>query len=149
MKCYTVFLFESAIVWVSQIRNYLYGSRSFHKHEEKKFRKILIYTVLWLLNNLLSLKTDINVPVPTVCNKKKKLGRKNLFFIGILKFIEKKSRIWIRILRILISIKKSRIRNTDFRESKLPILYWEKEQDLDPYPYQYQNVMYPEHWLQR
>ncbi len=36
---------------------------------KQKLRKTFFSTVLWLLNDLLSLKTDVNVP--TVCNKQK------------------------------------------------------------------------------
>jgi hypothetical protein len=52
----------------------------------------LISTVLWLLIDLLSLKTDVNVS--TVCNKQKTL--KNLFLVGIFKATDEKSRIKIR-----------------------------------------------------
>jgi hypothetical protein len=52
-------------------------------------RKILIYTVLWLLTSLLSLKTDVNVP--SVSNK-----QKYLLFVGILKVTKEKIRIQIR-----------------------------------------------------
>ncbi len=49
----------------SVIVNCLYGSGSFHKLA-KKFRKPLISTVLWLLFDLLSLKTGVNVPTVSV-----------------------------------------------------------------------------------
>ncbi len=49
-------------------------------NKQKKI-KTLISTVLWHLNNLLSLKTDVNVP--TVSKKQKKLWKH--FSVGILK----------------------------------------------------------------
>ncbi len=41
----------------------------------------MIFTVLWLLSDMLYLKTDVNVP--TVRNKQSKLG--DSFFVSILK----------------------------------------------------------------
>jgi hypothetical protein len=73
--------------WISRIRilNYFYrsGSGSFH-HQAKMERKTLISTVLCLLYDLLSLKTDVNEP--------SKSNAKNIF-CGILKDTDKKSRI--------------------------------------------------------
>ncbi len=57
--------------------------------KQKIFKKTLISTVLWLINDLLSLKTNVNVP--TVSNK-----QKNLSFVGFLKATYEKSRLWIR-----------------------------------------------------
>ncbi len=55
----------SICFWASRIRiriiNQRYGSGSFY-HHAKIVRKTLIPTVLWLLNDLLSLKNDVNVP---------------------------------------------------------------------------------------
>ncbi len=42
-------------------------------------RKNLIYTILWLLHDFLSLKTDVNVPSKS--NKKKNFWKENLFFV--------------------------------------------------------------------
>jgi hypothetical protein len=39
---------------------------------QKKLRKTLISTVLWFLNDLLSLKTDVNVPTENNWQKTKK-----------------------------------------------------------------------------
>ncbi len=51
--------------WI-RIRNYLYRSGSFHKPGEKFWNPFISIT-LWLLNDLLSLKTVVNVP--SVSNK--------------------------------------------------------------------------------
>jgi hypothetical protein len=51
----------------------------------------MISTVTRLLNDMLSLKTDVNVLEPTVRGKKKE--QKNLFFVGILKATSKTGRI--------------------------------------------------------
>ncbi len=45
--------------------------------QTKKLRKYLISTVLWLLNDFLSLKIDVNVP--TVSNKLNNLEKKPIF----------------------------------------------------------------------
>jgi hypothetical protein len=45
-------------------------SRSFRQLKKQKIKKTLISTVLWLHNDLLSVKTDVNVP--TGSNKQKK-----------------------------------------------------------------------------
>ncbi len=50
-------------------------------------------TVLWLHYDFLSLKSDVNKP--SKCRKQKILG--NLFFVGVLKVTDEKSRIVIRI----------------------------------------------------
>ncbi len=64
------------------------GSATLQKSKEKT----LIFTALWLLNILLSLKTDVDVLYLQEIVRKKKLG-KNFFFVGILKATEEKSRI--------------------------------------------------------
>ncbi len=58
------------------------GSGSFHQ-QAKKVRKTLIFTILRLLFDFLSMKTDVNVP-----SKSKK--QKNLFFVGILSATDEK-----------------------------------------------------------
>jgi hypothetical protein len=79
--------------WVlgSWIQNYLYGSgsgsRPFHQ-KAKKSRKTLLSAVVSLLNDLLSLKTDVNVSTVQAKNLEK-----NLFFVGILKPLKKGVRI--------------------------------------------------------
>ncbi len=60
---------------------------------------------LWLLNNLLSLKTDLNLT--TVNDKQKKL---RIYFFGIFKAAEEDSR--IRIRNTVVRIKSLRISNT-------------------------------------
>jgi hypothetical protein len=114
--------FGSGSCWASRIRIRIQILPS--TQEAKKLKKTLISTVLWLHNDLLSVKTDVNIP--TGSNMQKKL-KKNLFFVGILKATEEKNRIWIRIrsriqIRILIQCtdpriwirtKTSRIRSTD------------------------------------
>ncbi len=45
-------------------------------NKQKKVRKTLISTVLWLLFEFLSLKTDVNVP--TKSNKRRNLGKNAL-----------------------------------------------------------------------
>jgi hypothetical protein len=74
---------------------------------------------LFLLNDMLSLQTNVMFLKQEIC--KKKLGN-NLFFVGILKVTAKMKRI--------------RIRNP---------VYGSK----DPAPYPYQNVTDPETWLSR
>ncbi len=69
--------------------------------KKQKKRKTLNFPVLLLLNNLLSLKTGVNVHVPTVSNMH------NNYFCGHLEATEEKDRI-----RFRIRIKTSRIRNT-------------------------------------
>ncbi len=54
-----------------------------------KEKNPLISTVLYLLCELLSLKTKVNVP--TESNKEKNI-EKNLYFVGILKVTDKKKR---------------------------------------------------------
>ncbi len=75
------------------VRNYLYGSGSFHQQAKKI---ALITTLFWLLNNLLSWNSDVNIPTyskyPGTVISKTNLGEKN-FFVGILKATEEKSRI--------------------------------------------------------
>ncbi len=65
---------------------------SFH-HQAKRVRKTLISTVLWLLYDFLSLKNDVNVPSKR--NKQKHFF--NIYFVGILKVMDEKSRIRTRI----------------------------------------------------
>ncbi len=57
--------------WAFRIRisNYLNGFGSFHQ-QAKRLRKTLISTVMWLVHDLISLKTVLNVPV--VCYKRNK-----------------------------------------------------------------------------
>jgi hypothetical protein len=57
-------------------------------NKEIFFSKNFISTLLWLLNYLFSLRTDVN---PVV----RKLQKKNLFFVGFLKACDEKSRIRI------------------------------------------------------
>ncbi len=59
-------------------------------NREKKVRKTLISTILWLLFDFLSIKTDVKV---TVTSNKEKKFEKNLFFVGILPATDEKSRI--------------------------------------------------------
>ncbi len=47
------------------------GSGSFY-HQARIVRKTLIPNVLWLLCDVLSLKNDVNVPLPSKSNKQKK-----------------------------------------------------------------------------
>ncbi len=75
---------------------YLYGSGSLHK-PAKKLRKTLISTVLWLLYPVCLfifelLKKDVNVPSK---RKSIKTKEKKLFFFGILKVTDEKSRVRI------------------------------------------------------
>ncbi len=90
--CYSKTAFEPVVririrkFWASRmriqirVRNNMHGSGSgsgwFHQ-QPKKFRKTLISTFLWLLNDLLSLKFAVNVP--RVRNQQKKRWKK-LFF---------------------------------------------------------------------
>ncbi len=71
--------------------------------QAKKFRKTLIFSILWLLYDFLSLKNDKYVS--SKCKKAKKF--ENLFFVCISKATGEKSRIWIRKLVV-------RIRGTGF-----------------------------------
>ncbi len=68
----------SLCFWTSRIRIHHYldgsGSGSFH-HQGKIVRKTLIFTVVWLLYDLFSLKNDLNVPIKS--NKQKSLVKKN------------------------------------------------------------------------
>jgi hypothetical protein len=70
-----------------RIRPYLNGSGSFHC-QAKKVRKLLIFTVLWLLYHFLSLIIDVNV-LPSKSNKQK-TREKKLFFVDILKATDEK-----------------------------------------------------------
>ncbi len=74
----------------SRIRNrhYLYGSRTFHQQVRKE-RKTLISSILWLLFEFLSLKTDIKVNVPSKVKSKKTPGKK--LFVGISSATDKKA----------------------------------------------------------
>ncbi len=54
-----------------------------------KIRKTLIYTILLLLFDLLSLKTDINVPLKSTIIRERTL-KLNLFFVGILSVTDDK-----------------------------------------------------------
>ncbi len=81
----------------------------------KKFRKILISTVLCLFNYLIfEYRYWVKCTYLRYVIKKITWEKKLCYFLGILTVTEEKSRIWIRI-RIRISIKTSCIRNTDFR----------------------------------
>ncbi len=81
----------------------------------KKINKTLISTILWLLFDFLSMKTDVNVPSKS--NKQKKLWKKKYFFVGILSATNEnsRSRIRIRIRKSVVCIrtKMSRIHNTE------------------------------------
>jgi hypothetical protein len=72
--------------------------------QAKHLRKILIFTILCLLFDFLSLKTDVNVPEKS--NKQQKNLKKNTFFDLVAS--DEKSRIRIRIL-----IQKSVYRSPD------------------------------------
>jgi hypothetical protein len=48
---------------------------------KKEEEKTLVSTILWLLNGILFLKTDVNVP--SVNNKQKNLRKKNLYCLSI------------------------------------------------------------------
>ncbi len=65
-----------AVSFLIRIRDYLYGSRSLCQ-QAKTLRKNLDSPVLCFRFNLLSLKTDINVP--SVSNKQKNVGEKLTF----------------------------------------------------------------------
>jgi hypothetical protein len=56
-------------------------------NKEKNWFYAFVTSEYW---NLLSLKTDVNVPVPTVSNKQKNYG-KNWFFVYICKATEKRA----------------------------------------------------------
>ncbi len=89
-------------------------SGSFYQQEEK-LRKTLISTVLWLLN-LLSLKTDVNVPLVSTVISKKTWG-KSYFLLATWK-----------------SLKRS--------AGSGSVIQWYGSAYPDPY----QNVTDPEHW---
>ncbi len=59
-------------VFRSRNRNNLYGSGSFHQHA-KKMKKNLDFYSLWLLNNLISLTTDVKVPTVNTSENLKKI----------------------------------------------------------------------------
>ncbi len=67
------------------------GSRSFYQQATKMLKNLLFYSVLWLLNDLQSLKTD-KCTFPIVSNE-----QKNLFLFGFLKGTDDYSRIRIRL----------------------------------------------------
>ncbi len=69
------------------------GFGSFH-HQAKIVRKTIIFTVLCLLNDCSALKNDVNVPSNS--NKQKNTTKK-LFFVGVLKVTDEKTRILSRI----------------------------------------------------
>ncbi len=101
------------------------GSGSVHQ-ETKKLRKPTISSVLWLLNDFLSSKTDVNAPTKSKKQKSFFFFKNYLFFVGILKATGEKNMIQIHI----------RIRNR-----------WYRSMETDPDPYQ--NVTDPEHyWMQ-
>ncbi len=67
--------------------------------------------------DLLSLKTDVNIPAERTVISKKKFG---IFFIGIMKATDKKSRIPVSVYtdpRIRIPHKMSLIRNTEYYQT--------------------------------
>jgi hypothetical protein len=87
----------------------LYGpgpGSGFFNQQAKKVRKTLIFTILMLLYDFLSIKTDINVPS---ISKKQKTLEKNIFFVGFLSAIEGKSRIRIRIRKCHGSTTKTKL----------------------------------------
>jgi hypothetical protein len=58
----------------------LYGpgpGSGFFNQQAKKVRKTLIFTILMLLYDFLSIKTDINVP--SISKKQKNFGKKHIF----------------------------------------------------------------------
>jgi hypothetical protein len=88
---------------------YFYGRIRILPSTSKKFKKILISTVLCRLLDSLSLKPDVKVPI--VSNKEE-----NLFFLGLLKPLEKEKNPDPKSNsmgpRIRLRNKTSRIRNT-------------------------------------
>jgi hypothetical protein len=60
----------------------------------KNRKKTLIPTALWLLFDFLSLKNDVNVPVPSKSNKQKNFIKK--FLVGILKVKSYKQKNFIK-----------------------------------------------------
>ncbi len=100
----------------------------------KKIKKILDVTVLWLHNNLLFLKTDVNVH--SVSDKQRNLTK--IYFCIILKATEEKSRIrirnqvvWIRgsgsVLKKLQPTGTLRVRNTGLEDKSgtdSPLFYF-------------------------
>ncbi len=83
--------------WASRIRIHYKrhrsgsGSGSFY-HHAKLVRKPLSPNVLWLINDFLSLKNDVNVVSKSNSTKN---VEKNLFLVAILKVTEENSRIRI------------------------------------------------------
>ncbi len=75
----------SVSFWASRIR-----IRSVLPSQAKKCRKPLVSTVWLLLNDLLSLQTDVNVPTE---NNKQKILEKLFTFVVMLKATDEKSRI--------------------------------------------------------
>jgi hypothetical protein len=69
------------------------GFGSFH-HQAKIVRTTFLFTVLGLLYDFLALRND--VIVPSKSNKQKTLVKK-LFFVGVLKVTDEKTRILSRI----------------------------------------------------
>jgi hypothetical protein len=70
------------------------GSDSFHQ-QAKNWRKSLVFTVLWLLHDFLSLKNDVNVP--SWRNKHIKLKENNNFLLASWRSLASRIRIRIRI----------------------------------------------------
>jgi hypothetical protein len=66
---------------------HVFGPPGSFCHEPKIVRKTLIPTVLWLLNDFLYLKNDVNVASKS--NKQKNLG-KNKLLVDILRSLAKK-----------------------------------------------------------
>jgi hypothetical protein len=78
-QCYGYGSVGSIRFWASkiQIRHYLYKSNGILPlSSKKKERKTLISTVLWLLYDFLSMKTDVNVPL---------LSNTTSFFLSLLR----------------------------------------------------------------
>ncbi len=94
---YCVEKYSQSMPLLCLMRNYLYGSgsgsvsRAFHQ-KAKIWRKTFAFYSLWLLIDLLSLKTDVNAPT---VSKKQTNWKKTYFFVGIFKAPGQKSRIRI------------------------------------------------------
>ncbi len=101
------------------IRNWI---RILPHHQATIVRKTLVSNVLWLFYDILSLKTDVNIPSK---RKKQKNFRKKNIFVALLQVTHEKSRIRIRksVVRIRIQsrTKISRIHNTEIKKSSINI----------------------------
>ncbi len=124
-----VFMCSRSIGSVSgriQIRNYFLsgsGSGSFHSshiQQPKKFRKTLFSTVLWLINDFLSLKTDVNVP--TERNKHKNLEKKIIFCLLFLNPMTKRAGSGSRSVSIIQCMDPSPSQNVTDRDYWLRII---------------------------